>query len=214
MRPHTFVLGLALAFAVPAEAQHAGLGVQGALGDYREQTAALRFRGEGGGAWAEVGVGPVTLAGVVVRLEMEPGAGSPTGAEAFRLTQLDARMRVRLVGFLSAEAGVLYRWIDPERAAQEVGAFRVGVHASQRLAPGAVIEGRAAWLGGAKFSAGGRAPVGVEVGLGASYGLARWLQVTGQYDFHRLDRRTDAPGGRQEVPIQMSVARVGLGLRL
>jgi hypothetical protein len=37
--------------------------------------------------------------------------------------------------------------------------------------------------------------------------------VTGDYEFQRIDRRTDQNGSRVSVPIQSSVARLGLAVR-
>jgi hypothetical protein len=36
--------------------------------------------------------------------------------------------------------------------------------------------------------------------------------LTGDFEFQRIDRRTEQNGGRLNVPIQSSVARVGLAV--
>jgi hypothetical protein len=124
------------------------------------------------------------------------------------------RLRVRVARTLGVEAGYLQRTIAPEPAAQSVGALRLGSYATYPLAPGADLGLRASYLGGAHFSGGGSAPFGVELGLGVSYGPGSGrYRATGDFELQRLDRSTTVSGEKISVPIQSTVARVGVQVR-
>jgi hypothetical protein len=73
---------------------------------------------------------------------------------------------------------------------------------------------RTAYLAGSDFSGGGSAPFGIELGLSAAYapGSSRF-QITGDYEFQRINRHTDQNGTRLSVPIQSSLARFGLAVK-
>ena len=115
---------------------------------------------------------------------------------------------------VSVEAGYMKRWVDPTRAAQSLSAATLGVRAAYPLAPGAEVAVRTAYVAGTDFSGGGSAPFGIELGLSAAYGPGSGrFRVTGDYEFQRIDRRTDQSGSRLSVPIQSSFARVGLSVR-
>jgi hypothetical protein len=69
-------------------------------------------------------------------------------------------------------------------------------------------------VAGTDFSGGGSAPFGIELGLSAAYGPGSGrLRVTGDFEFQRIDRRTDQNGSRLSVPIQTSVARMGVAVK-
>jgi hypothetical protein len=73
---------------------------------------------------------------------------------------------------------------------------------------------RTAYVASTDFSGGGSAPFGIELGLSAGYGPGSGrFRLTGDYEFQRIDRRTDQNGTRLSVPIQSSVARFGVSVR-
>ena len=115
---------------------------------------------------------------------------------------------------VAIEAGYMRRWVDPSRAAQSLSAATMGVRAAYPLAPGAQVTVRTAYVAGTDFTGGGSAPFGIELGLSAAYGPGSGrFRVTGDYEFQRIDRRTYQNGSRLSVPIQSSLARVGLTVR-
>jgi hypothetical protein len=132
------------------------------------------------------------------------------GFEDFKTTQVDARLRYYIASGVSAEVGFTRRNVDPAFTAQSAAAGRFGLYASYLLGPGANLALRGNYLAGAKFSGGGTAPFGLEVGLGLSVGAAngRW-RVTADYEFQRFNRVTDNGSGEVKVPLQQALARVG-----
>lgn len=210
MKKCVLALGLTLGASLSAGAQHVSGGAQFAFAEYAEQGPALRFAGSGvaghvGVTWRRYG-----LSAAVARTAMRPRE-SMSAAEPFALTQTDVRLRVRATRLVSVEAGFVNRSIEPENAAQSMAAARLGAVMVVPLAVGSDVAVRASYLGGGKFSGGGSAPFGVEVGLGATY--APWierLRLTGDVEFQRLDRRVGTAAGDVKSPIQSSVARIGV----
>jgi hypothetical protein len=201
---------LALLGATPAGAQRIGGGAAYAFADYAEQGASLRFAGSGVGGHASIEWRRLTLRLAATRLSFEPDGGS---AEAFDMLQTDARLRLRVSRLASVEAGWLSRDVDPLHAAQSLGALRLGALVAFPIAAGSEVSLRSSWLGASRFSGGGSAPFGVEVGLGMAY--APWserLRLTGDLEFQRFDRRTSTPSGRLDAPIQSTTARIGVAL--
>jgi len=198
---------LACALAPGARAQKIQVGGQVVFGDYREQTASLHYTGAGPGAFVAFSRRKLSGDVAVARLSYDPASGSGA-TQSFHATQIDVHLRWYLASSVSAELGWVRRTTSPEVAAQEMGAVRIGMHAFYGLGPGADLTLRANYLAGAKFSGGGSAPFGIELGLGVSYGAtnARW-RLTGDYEFQRVDRKTSVP-----VPLQQSLARVGAAL--
>lgn len=201
---------LMLAAPVSAGAQHVAAGVQLAFAEYAEQGSSLRFAGGGASGqiamtWRRYGV----ILGAT-RLAFDPQADGEA-AEPFDLTQTDVRLRVRASRLVSVEAGFVSRDVEPANAAQAMAAVRLGAVLAFPLAVGSDVAVRMSYLGGGKFSGGGSAPFGVEIGLGASY--APWserVRATADVEFQRLDRRIATTDGPLTAPIQSSVARVGL----
>jgi hypothetical protein len=205
---------LLLLAARPLAAQEVKVNAGVALGEYREQAAALRFRGWGPTATLAAEYRRFGATITATRLALTHVDGDATSSEPFDLTQLDMRLRVRVARRLGAEAGFVHRAIAPDRAAQGVGAVRIGTYTSYPLAPGADLALRASYLGAAHFSGGGSAPFGVELGLGVSYGPGSGrFRATGDFELQRLDRQTSVAGEKIAVPIQSSVARVGMEVR-
>jgi hypothetical protein len=210
----TITAALLFLVAWPLAAQGVKVDAGVALGEYREQAAALRFRGWGPTATLSADYRRFGATITATRLALTHAGGDATPSEPFDLTQLDMRFRVRVARRLGAEAGFLHRSIAPDRAAQGVGVVRVGTYASYPLAPGADLALRASYLGAAHFSGGGSAPFGVELGLGVSYGPGSGrFRAISEFELQRLDRQTSVAGEKIAVPIQSTVARIGGEIR-
>lgn len=183
-----------------------------ALADYREQAAFLHFQGDGPTGTLAFNYGRVGVAVDAAHLGFA-AASDDAPLESFTVDQVSARLAVRMVSFVAIEAGFFHRSVAPGRAAQSYSAATLGLRADYALAPGADVALRTAYVAGMDFSGGGSAPFGIELGLSAGYALGRGrLRVTGDYQFQRIDRRTDQAGVRLSVPIQSSVGRLGLGV--
>ncbi|MGH7547068.1 MAG: hypothetical protein ACREMM_02685 [Gemmatimonadales bacterium] len=207
------LLPLAL-LAAPAggAVQHVTIGPQFAVVDYREVSSGLRYSGSGGGGVATLTYRRFSLAAAVVRLSLDPTAGSTAGT-GFTATQVDAWLAYDVSSYASLEVGLIRRTADPEFDAQSLGAVRVGARSSYALGPGATVLLRANYLAAPQFSGGGRASLSLDVGLGLDVRLLGRLHALADYAAQRLDRKTD-PGGQGEIdaPIRQSLARVGLGI--
>jgi hypothetical protein len=207
------LIGFALA-AAPLSAQQVTLGAGYASSDYREQADFLHFRGTGPAALLTVEHGRFALRADAWHLRMDPTGEAAAGLESFTVDEINVRLGVRVVSVLALEAGYLRRSAAPSRAAQSYSAATVGLRAAYPLAPGAEVAVRTSYVAGTDFTGGGSAPFGIELGLSAAYGPGSGrFRVTGDYQFQRIDRRTDQNGTRLSVPIQSSVARLGLAVR-
>ena len=203
------LMALAVYPSTRLPAQTVGLGIQGVVASYREQTSALQFSGQGFAASAWLARGKLGADVVFTNIDYEP----EVIVGRFKARQLDARVRYLVASGVSAEVGFTNRTADPDFDAQSVGAIRVGVRAAYLLGPGADITARANYLAGAKFSGGGQSPFGIEMGLGISVGKSNGrFRLTGDYEFQRFNRTTDNGSGEVKVPIQQTVARIGLGV--
>ena len=200
--------GLLLVSGAAARAQTVSLGVQGALGDYREVSSNLRYRGAGGGLSLWLRVHRLSAEATATRVSYDPrDAGS--GLTSFKATQIDARLGFDVAAGFTAEVGVLRRTISPELAAQEMGAARIGVRYSKLIGPGTTVALRGNYLAGAKFTGKGTAGLAFELGLLVSTGPVNGrYRLTGDYGFQRIDRKV----GGQPVPIQQSLVRVGVAV--
>ena len=207
------LIGLTLA-AAPLSAQQVTLGAGFASSDYREQADFLHFRGAGPAALLTVERGRLALRADAWHLSMDPTGEAAAGLESFTVDEINVRLGVRAVSVLAVEAGYLHRSVAPSRAAQSYSAATLGLRAAYPLAPGAEVAVRTSYVAGTDFSGGGSAPFGIELGLSAGYGPGSGrFRVTGDYGFQRIDRHTDQNGTRLSVPIQSSVARLGLTVR-
>ena len=207
------LIGLTLA-AAPLSAQQVTLGAGFAFSDYREQADFLHFSGAGPAALLTVERGRVALRADAWHLSMDPTGEAAAGLESFTVDDINVRLGVRAVSVLAIEAGYLHRSVAPSRAAQSYSAATLGLRAAYPLAPGAEVAVRTAYVAGTDFTGGGSAPFGIELGLSAGYGPGSGrFRVTGDYGFQRIDRHTDQNGTRLNVPIQSSVARLGLAVR-
>lgn len=204
---------LLAAIASPLSAQRVSLGAGYALSDYREQADFLHFQGNGPAASLSVERGRLALRAQGWHLSFDPAGDAAAGLESFTANEVDLRVAVRAVSLVEVEGGYLRRWVSPSRAAQSFSAVVLGIRASYPLAPGADIALRTAYVAGTDFSGGGSAPFGIGLGLSAAYGPSSGrYRLTGDYSFERIDRRTDQNGTRLSVPIQSSVARLGVAV--
>jgi hypothetical protein len=195
-------------------AQQVTLGAGYALADYQEQAAFLHFRGSGPTAMLAVERGRLALRVDASHLDLGAPDDSGSPLESFKVDQFSVRVGVRAVSLVSLEAGFFRRSTAPSRAAQSYSAATLGIRAAYPLAPGADVALRSAYVAGTDFSGGGSAPFGIELGLSAAYGPGTGrYRFTGDYEFQRIDRRTEQSGSRLSVPIQSSVARLGLSVR-
>ena len=197
-----------------AAAQHATLGPDVAVAEYREVASSLRYSGVGPGASAHVTWHRFTLDAAIVSIQMKPASGS-AATQSFRATEIDGWLRWDALNYMSFEVGLTQRSPDSDFAAQSLGAVRVGARTRYLLGPGATIWLRGDYLAGAQFSGGGTAPLALELGLGLDLELSRHVRAQVDYSFQRLDRKTNPAGGaKASVPIEQSLARLGLTVGL
>ena len=195
-----------------ASAQQITIGPQAVLASYREVVSGLRYTGIGFGGAMSLRFHKLSAEAAVTRVKLDTADGS-TAAQGFTATQVDAWVAYDVAPYASVEAGVIRRTADPELDAQSVGAVRIGARSFYEIGPGAMVTFRANYLAAPKFSGGGRAPFSLDLGLGLDVRLAGRMHGTAAYAFQRINRKTD-PGGSGEidVPIQETVARLGLSL--
>lgn len=200
------------AWPLPAAGQHGSIGPELGVGEYREASSSLRYRGAGPGVAGSLTFHRVTAAGAFVSIRMSPTSSSQA-TESFRATLIDGWLRWDPVDYLGFEVGLTKRTPDVEFAAQSVGAVRVGARTHYLLGPGASVWLRGNYLAGSRFSGGGAAPFAMEIGLGLEIQWASHFRATAQYSFQRLDRKTNPAGGTElGVPIEQALARVGLAV--
>jgi hypothetical protein len=200
--------GLLAASGAAARAQTVLLGVQGALGDYREVSSNLRYRGGGVGGSLTLQVGRFSAEGALTRISYDP-RDKTSGLASFKSTQIDARLGVDVASGLTAEVGLLRRTIDPELSAQEMAAARIGVRYSKVIGPGATVGVRGNYLAGAKFTGEGSAGLAFELGLLVSVGPQNGrYRLTADYGFQRIDRKVNTI----KAPIEQSLVRLGVAV--
>ena len=210
MRRAVLVLLLGAA-AAPLAAQRFVFGLAGVGGDYREATNDLRYDVTGLGATALLTLGRFQAEAAVMGLTYEPDTGG-TAADKFEATQFDGYLRYGVLKWASLELGVTNRDVKDEFRAQSAAAFRIGVHSAAALGPNGGVAARVNYLAGAKFSGGGSAPFAMDVGLSVFYAFARGrLRITGESQFQHFSRTVDV-SGKQDVPIQQVVGRLGLAV--
>jgi hypothetical protein len=211
VRAALIITALVGAAAGPLSAQQFTLGAGYALADYREQAAFLHFKGSGPTATLAAERGRLALRVDGSHLSLDPSGDAGPVLEGFTVDQFSIRLGVRTMSLVGVEAGFFRRSTSPGRAAQSYSAATLGLRAAYPLAPGADVVLRSAYVAGTDFSGGGSAPFGIELGLSAAYGPGSGrVRLAGDYEFQRIDRRTDQGGTRLSVPIQSSVARFAL----
>ncbi len=213
MRLSVLLLLLFTIAGSPVAAQHVMVGGGYAFADYREQAAFLHFRGSGPTATLAVQRGRLALRVEATHLSLDPSGDNSGTLESFTVDQVGARVEFKAMSLVAMEAGFFRRSTSPGRAAQSYSAATLGVRAAYPLAPGADVALRTAYVASTDFTGGGSAPFGIEVGLSAAYGPGSGrFRLTADFDFQRIDRRTDQDGSRLSVPIQSSLARFGLAV--
>jgi hypothetical protein len=111
--------------------------------------------------------------------------------------------------YLAAQIGAARRFISPDLVAQDVGLIRIGVLSESRLARIAGLWVRGAYLPVSRFSGGGSAGLGLEIGLGVEVGDPDGrLQGFASFDYQRIDREA-----ADEAPLQFSVGEMGIRVR-
>jgi hypothetical protein len=202
--------GLALALLVggahAARAQVVRLGVEAIGLSYVETSSARRADGQGVGGtvsvrWRRFGL---DLNGYTATVDSVPG-------ELAKLTMLQgsARLSFRVAPMVAIEVGGERRSIDPALATQDMSAGSIGVLSEAPLTKLGSIWLRGDYLVNPKFSGGGSAGLAVELGLGLGVGTANGrVRVRAEYTFQRVDRT--AAG--LDVPMQLTVAKIGIDL--
>ena len=192
--------------AAVAQGLKISVGAQGAFAEYREVDSSLAYKGSGAAGTAMVSWRKFGADVEFAKLTFDPDGGGAT--QSFKSTQVDVHLRYYIAGQVSLETGFTKRTMDPEFAAQSMGAVRVGVRGLYNIGPGASLALRGNYLAGSKFSGGGSAGFGIELGLGVSVGRSDGrYRLTGDYGFQRVNRKTTSA-----VPIQQSLARVGVAV--
>jgi len=198
---------LLLLGASAARAQTVTIGVHGALGDYRETSSDLRFKGLGGGfdltlnwRWLRA-----DASGTSVKYDSTAGSAF----QSFTSKEAKVHVGYAFTPSLIGEVGFVHRSIDPKFTAQEMSAIPIGLRYQAVLGPGAGIGLRGDYLAAASFSGGGSAGLAVELGLFFWAGPANGrFRFTGDYSFQRLDRET----GGLKTPIQESLGKLGVAV--
>ncbi len=195
--------------AGPVAAQALSVGPTLVVGDYREVADDQQYQGAGAGAAMVVTRDRLSIDVALARVTFDPTDGGEA-VESFTARQFDLRVRYYLTGPVSAEAGLMVREVDPDFAAQSAGAVRLGARLSNDIGRGVRLGLRGTYLAGARFSGGGTAPGGFEIGLGVGGEFLRGrLRVTADYEFQYLNRKTDDGAGAVSVPIQQALLRLG-----
>jgi len=194
-------------------AQHFSVGPQVALGDYKEVSSDLHYRGSGIAFKATFAWKKMSAEAVASKLEYKPEGGAATAN--FDASEVDVRVRYLIAGPVSGELGFINRKTDPEFEAQSVGAVVVGARVGYLLGPGVHMALNGGVLAGSKFSGGGSVSAlgAIQLGLGMTVdALKGRLQLTGDYGFQRFSRETDDGSGPASAPIQQSVGRIGIAI--
>jgi hypothetical protein len=196
---------LAVALTTPASAQRLlRIGAHSVGMTYTELTEDTKAEGVGGGATLQLRWRRFGLEGLVAKARMKP---INDGLDEYDFLQFDVRLNYWIASIVAIEVGGEWWSIDPEFAAQEVGAGRIGVVSHYPLANISEIWARGAYLVNPRFSGGGEAGLAVEVGLGIAVGTSNGrFRVVAESNFQRIDRRVNGV----EVPLQLTQARLGV----
>ncbi len=199
---------LALGTPVAAPAQTIGVtafGVAATNGEISD-TRQARGLGFGGGAWIELGKFRVEARALHATLRADFSIQPD-----YDVDQIDLSGSWFWRPYLALQLGATRRFTAPDFVAQDVGLVRIGVLSETRIARIAGIWVRGAYLPVTRFSGGGSAGLGLELGLGAEVGSPGGrLQGFVGFDYQRIDR--DA--GAASAPLQFSAGQAGLRLRL
>jgi hypothetical protein len=128
---------------------------------------------------------------------------------SYDMLQWDVRFSFWVAPIAALEISRFNREVDPEFAAPAVGAVRIGLVSEYPLARIASVSARAAYLLEPKFDGGGESGLALEIGLGVAVGTANGrFRVKAESNFQRIDREVNG----QDVPVQVTQARLGLEL--
>lgn len=170
---------------------------------YQEVREGRSSTGQGGGGGIELRVGRFRLDARTYTARLKPDSG---GSE-YDFKQVDVRVSYAVNELLALEVGGGRRYVDPENATQEVGLIRIGVLSENQITRLADVWVRGAYLANPRFSGGGSADLAFEFQLGVGLGTAnKRFRFHAEYEFQRIDREV----GANDVPIQLSLPRVGL----
>jgi hypothetical protein len=216
MKRGAWIVGTMVLSIIPTfqlSAQHVSVGPQVALGDYREVSSDLHYRGSGLGAKATLTWRKFSADVVLSKVKYKPKTSAATAD--FDASEVDVRLRYYVTGPVSAEVGFVSRKMDPEFEAQSVGAVTVGARMAYVLGPGVGMSLNGGLLFGSRFSGGGSTSAlgALQLGLGVTVDALRGrVLVTGDYGFQRFSRNTDDGSGALPAPIQQSLGRIGIAL--
>jgi hypothetical protein len=210
---HVPVLTLALTFAVSGVASPQALRVtaMGVVLSHQDTQGGSDAKGTGFGGQVDLRLGRFGIEGTAFRASATAtqtiGLNSGQTSDV-TLTQIDVRARLALARAFALEAGAGRRSFKPEFSSQDVGVVRVGIVSEMPLTQSARVWGRVAYLPVAKFNGGGTASLGLETGFGGevSFASGHW-HLSFNYLFQRIDRELNGA----KVPLQLSVASLGLG---
>lgn len=198
---------LVLLASRPGQAQSVRATAFGAAATNSEVTRTRQARGLGIGGAVQVDFGRmlVTVRGLTASLQAD---FSVQPDYAMRVIEAVATYRWRPP--LDFEVGLERRWFSPDFAAQNVGLVRLGVHSASRLSSLGTIEAHLAYLPFIRFSGGGDASLGGEIGLGVMVGQPAG-RIVGllDYTYQRIDRHVNSDAAR----ISYAVARAGIATR-
>lgn len=196
-------VGVGLLAAAPLQAQTIRLGLAGLGMSYAETNQSRSWDGGGGAGTLVLRVGRFGLDAYGFTAKLK--ADSATVSD-FDLLWGDVRASFFIIPVIAIELGFGRRATDPDFAAQDLGLWRFGILSEMPLTRLGLIWIRGAYLA-PKFEGGGDVGLSAEVGLGLAVGTANGrFRVRADYEFQRIDREVEG----QDVPIQMSVARLGL----
>jgi hypothetical protein len=197
---------LALALATPLGAQRlVRVGVHSLGMTYAEVSEAAKSEGVGGAATLQLRWRRFGLEGLVSKARLKPV--NDDELQEYDIVQVDVRFNFWIAPIVGLEIGGEWWTIDPEFAAQEVGAGRIGIVSQYPLARISEIWARAAYLVNPRFSGGGEAGLAIDLGLGIGVGTSNGrFRVVAESNFQRIDRRVNSV----EVPLQVTQARLGV----
>jgi len=205
MRAGFGVATLLLLFVGPVTAQKTlRVGVHSVGMTYTEINAGTKSEGVGGAATLALRWRRFGLEGMALKTHLVP---DQEGLEPYDFVQWDVRFDFWIAPIIAIEIGGEWWSIDPQFAAQEGGAGRIGFASQYELARISEIWVRGAYLVNPRFSGGGEAGLAVELGLGVGVGTSNGLfRVQAESNFQRIDREVNAI----DVPIQLTQARLGV----
>jgi len=202
-------LTIALVTIAPSAAgQRLQLGVDAIALTSLEGSDAARALGGGIGGFLETSWGPVALDVHVFVAGLDPDSAERT---SYDIVQSDLRLRYTVSSLVALELGGGRRSVSPAFAAQEIGLVRVGLYSENHITRNASIWVRGAYLPITAFTGGGHASLSVELGFGVAVETSNHrFRANAQYEFQRIDRAVEGI----DVPLQTSLARLGLSVRL